>query len=651
MADTESEDAFKLVCEAVRKEKVVFWAGAGFSAYAGYPAGKVFARMLADEIGENPPDDERILPDIAERYEEAEGRDALLARIGEVFGMEPTSIEAHWLLSRIKGIPYIVTTNYDRLFEISFGDAIISIASEQELIKAKGRGRGDNQTILYKLHGDVDHLDEVVVTRNDYDRFDQAKNEGDETLLWTRIRPIPAEYPIIFIGYSLDDPNTRAVLDRVLERLGPRETPYYIITRRKPTRGLDWYDKHNVKWIEKDAVEAIREINDYVARYSFLDFRNDLAGMELIGPILEDRNLDVPFEVGERRKIRKMSVRRLDPQVPFELKSTLQLSAAGNSPHIKALDDLLHGRTFDPVEVCGQDSKAKMLMDANGVLLTDPDGPYLDSLVVSPHPLDEADVDLRIGTDPVQIITARMRRFVSETHGRLVFSTPWFTLTIDIEKASLSGSLNLSINNVEDIEKGREIFSFFNAWVEGEPIFVVRPGALEPMLLPSGVIQEDLEAREKIRLSYEIFRDLSDIQNACRVRLELPEDGIAGDEIQVIADAAELIRGERRIQGEIKMHLLAQVPDAAKVLTDEPVDVECYHPDCIESFEIFGCPISLPVIIGGRGVVPSNLDEVRAEAATGAEKVTLIYDGSVGELYQRYIPLSDQNGDREMTTP
>jgi len=651
MDETESEDAFKQVCEAVRKEEVVFWAGAGFSAYAGYPAGKVFARMLAGELGENPPDEELILPNWAERYEEAKGRGALLARIGEVCGKEPSSIEAHRLLSRIKGIPYIVTTNYDRLFEIAFGDAIISIASEQELPKAKGRGRGDRKTILYKIHGDVDHLDETVITRKDYDRFDETKNKGVESLLWTKIRTIPAEYPIIFIGYSLDDPNTRAVLDRILERLGPRETPYYIITRHKPTKDLEWYKKHNVKWIEKDAVEAIKEINNHVTRYSFLDSSSDIVRMALIRPLLEDRNLDFPFEVGQRQKIRKLSVRRIDPEAPFEFSSTLHLSAAGNSPHIRALDDLLHGKIFDPVEVCGQDSKAKMNMDANGVLLTDPDGPYLDSLIVTPNPFDETDVDLRIGTDPVQIISARLKRFISETNGRLLFTTPIFTLTIDIEKASLSGPLKLSINPIEDIEKGREIYSFFNAWVKGESIFVVFPGALEPLLLPSRVIQEDLEGSEKIRFWYEIFRDLSDIQRACRVRLELPNDGITGDEIQVIADAAELIRGERRIQGEIKMHLLAQVPDAAKVLTDEPVDVECSHPDCVESFEIFGCPISLPVIIGGRGVVPSNLDEALAEAATGAEKVTVIYDGSVGELYQRYIPSSDQNGDREMTTP
>ncbi len=162
---------------------------------------------------------------------------------------------------------------------------------------------------------------------------------------------------------------------------------------------------------------------------------------------------------------------------------------------------------------------------------------------------------------------------------------------------------------------------------------------------------EESNGWDDIHLWYQIFRDLSDIQRTCRVRLQLPSDGITSEEIEVIADAAELIRGERRIQGEIKIHLRAQVPDAAKALTDNPVDIECSHPDCVESFEIFGSSISLPVIVGGRGLVPSNLDEALAEAANGAEKVTVIYDGSVGELYQRYLPTSNQNGDKELTTP
>lgn len=646
MADTESDDAFKLVCKAVRNEQVVFWAGAGFSAYADYPAGKAFAKMLADELGETPPDDELILPDIAERYEEARGRDELLARIGEVFGKEPTSIEAHRLLSRIKGIPYIVTTNYDRLFEIAFGDAIIPIASEQELPKAKGRGRGDHQTILYKLHGDVDHLDEAIITRTDYDRFDEQINNGAESLLWTRIRPIPAEHPIIFVGYSLDDPNTRAVLDRVLERLGPRETPYYIITLHKPEEGIEWYDKHNVKWIEKDAVEAIREIVDHVTHFSLYDAGDDSSQVNSCVPVLQERNVSVVTMVRDGKVI-DWSFSPIDPTQPIAIRWVEFEPAAVEGQTGSNFYDFVSLDSFDPQHI----TLTRTLIEMNGILWAPPTPsiPQPINITLTRRPDEEFVVDLQVGANH-RIPGVLAKRYRADNKGRVILSTKQFELTINVEKNKRSGDFTLKIHPSNDIETGRRIYSFFNEWVEGDSIVVLPTGGENRWSIPS-FIQEDPSTCDTIRFWHRIYQDLSDIQKAIGRPLAMPDDGVTDAECQVIADAAELIRGERRIQGEIKVHLLAQVPDATKVLTDEPIDIECSHPDCAEAFELFGVPISLPVVVGGRGLVPSNLDDAMAEAANGAEKVTVIYDGSIGELYQRYLPPSGQNGDTEMTPP
>ena len=642
MVDTEPEDAFTLVCKAIRNGGAMIWAGAGLSAYAGYPVGTAFARILADEIGEFQSTEPLILPDVAERYEVVKGRDALLDRINDVFGKEPTDIETHRKLSLIKRIPFIVTTNYDRLFEAAYGDGIISIISEQELSKTKEQGWGDRKPLLYKLHGDVDHPDQLVITRTDYKRFEK------ESFLWKRISTLPVEYPIIFVGYSLNDENTRSLLDNIFERLGPREQPYIIITKKTETDDQEWYQKHNVIWIEKDAVVAIKEITDYVTCCSFVDSHGDIARMASSAVLLKERNLDVPMTI-ENGTIRTLSVRPVDPTIPLTIKVDLHISTAGGSPYLKRLDDLQHGRTFDPVEIGGPECVVKMNSEANGVFLIDPNGPPLDNLIITPHPDDETEVDLQIKTGSERISNVWMKRFCSSTNARIILATPLFEIMIDDDKATQSRNLTLKINPISDIENGRRIYLFFNAWVEGEDILVIPSGKEKPWSIPSPIDIES-EICDVIPIWYSFYVDLSTIQRECRVRLLIPEEGFTKDDLQNIDEAVALLKGGRKGAGDLTLHVGTKGFDVASVLTTEPMMIRCHDPTLIQTFEIFGVQVVVPFVLEGRGVVLSNLKEARAEMESGADTITLRYDGSIGDIFQRCLPHPPQDEKEEMKT-
>lgn len=642
MVDTEPEDAFTLVCKAIRNGGAVIWAGAGLSAYAGYPVGTAFARILADEIGEFQSTETLILPDVAERYEVVKGRDALLDKISEVFGKEPTSVETHRKLSLIKRIPFIVTTNYDRLFETAYGDGIISIVSEQELSKTKDQGWGDRKPLLYKLHGDVDHPDQLVITRTDYKRFEK------ESFLWKRISTLPVEYPIIFIGYSLNDENTRSLLDNIFERLGPREQPYIIITKKAETDDQEWYQKHNVIWIEKDAVEAIKEIFDNVTQHSFLDSQEDPIRMTLSRPLFNDRKIEFLYKVDGTGIVTGWTTRVTDPTNTDPIKMNLHFSANEQSPDLIQLYNLLTGRSFDSVRLERSVCPVKLDLEANGILLADPEAPPSDWIQFKPNTMEEKEVDLQIGPTRQRLSKIPFKRFYSQTNGKIAFEMPSFDLEVTPDRETGMGEIELRIHHFTDIERGLEIYTFFKAWVDGESILVIPSDSEKPWEIPP-LIQKEPSMCDFIRFWHQIHQDLSDIQRAAYVRLRLPEE-VTKDECQVIADAAALIRGERHFTGEITMPVLLQFPDAARILTNKPVNFEYFGPDFKESFEIFGVLISLPVVVGGRGVVLSNLEEARADVERGADTISLRYDGSVGELYQRYIPRSPQTDKEEMKT-
>lgn len=645
MVDTESEDAFKQVCEAVRHGKAVLWAGAGFSKYAGYPLGSEFATELANEISYQASGNPVNLPDVAEQYQVQKGKRAIQEKVRIVFGKDPISLKTHQSLALIRyNIPHIVTTNYDRLFETAYKNDLIPVVREEEVPTISNQGVGLHKPILYKPHGDVEHLDQVVVTRGDYTRFDR------ESFLWRGLCTLPAAFSMIFIGYSMEDENARELLDIVFSRLGSQANPHFIINREVTEKDRARYKDYNVKWIAKDAGEAVKEIVDYVARYSFIDSHHDSARMEAYKDLWEYRN--VRFDTTLTANKRVMSPRPVDPSLPFVIRGALHIKASKDAPELKNLDDAMRRRKCDSVELCGPTCRVKMNAEVNGILLFDPDSPDFDSVKLDPQADENIEVDLQLGDGSMRLPGFQMQRHLSSTNPRVVVESPWFTITIDFDTEIQDGSFTLKIHDMGDIEKGREIFTFLERWLNGASIQLISANPNNLWEIPSLRPPEGSDGWDDIHFWYRFFTDLSEIQTKRRLRLQIPKDGITDDDVQNIADAANLLRGRRRNESsKLTLTLRREGLDATKILSSEPMTFQLNAQELVETFEIFGHSVLIPFVLEIQDGVPANLEEARAQFENGADTIIVRYDGSVGELYQRYLPSSNQNGNREMTAP
>ena len=644
MGDTESEDAFKQVCEVIRNGKAVLWAGAGLSKYAGYPLGSEFATELAQETDYQSAGEPLHLPDVAEHYRTQRGPGAIKEKVKTVFGKDPISLKTHESLSLIRyNIPYIVTTNYDRLFEIGYKNDLIPVVKEEEVPDISNQGVGLRKPILYKPHGDVDHLDQLVITRGDYARFDR------ESFLWRQLCIFPAQFSMIFIGYSMEDENARELLDIVFARLGSQTNPHFIINRDVTEDDRARYKDFNVKWIAKDAGEAVKEVIDYVARYSFIDTYDDPARMEAYKDLWKDRNVRFDTTItGNRREI---SPRALDPSLPFEVRTSLRIVASKDAPELKALEDATHRRKCDSFELCGPTCRVKMNAEINGILLFDPDSPDFESVRFDPQADEEIEVDLQLGDGSMRLSNVRLQRHLSSTNPRVVIDSPWFTITMDFDTAIQEGSVTLKIHDVGDIEKGREIFTFLDRWQDGVSIQLISANPNNLWEIPSIRPPEGSNGWGEIHFWYRVFTDLSEIQIKRRLRLQIPEEGITDDDIQNIADAASLLRGRRNKSSTLTFTLRREGLDATKILSSEPMTFQFTAQELVETFEIFGHSVPIPFMLEVQEGVPANLEEARAQLESGADSIIVRYDGSVGELYQRYLPPASRNGDTEMTTP
>lgn len=95
----------------------------------------------------------------------------------------------------------IVTTNYDQLIEPIFSEYEVVIG--QKILRQPYLSIGE----IFKIHGCISDPISLVLTESDYESF-----EVDKKYLSAKLLTYFAEHPLLFIGYSANDPNIRSVL-------------------------------------------------------------------------------------------------------------------------------------------------------------------------------------------------------------------------------------------------------------------------------------------------------------------------------------------------------------------------------------------------------------------------------------------------------
>jgi hypothetical protein len=103
----------------------------------------------------------------------------------------------------------IITTNWDTFLEDTFPD-FKKYIGQSELLFSNSLNIGE----LYKIHGCVSKPNSLVLTSKDYEDF-EVKNP----YLAAKLLTIFVEHPIVFIGYSLHDPNVINILSSIVNCL------------------------------------------------------------------------------------------------------------------------------------------------------------------------------------------------------------------------------------------------------------------------------------------------------------------------------------------------------------------------------------------------------------------------------------------------
>lgn len=209
----------------LRNNNAGIFAGAGLSMPTGYVNWKGLLKNVIQDLGLNP-DLEEDLVTVAQYYcNRAGGNRAQLSQtIFDHFSQIRKPTANHEILARLP-IQTYWTTNYDKLIEQSLAD-VNKVPDVKYTLKQLPITRQDRDVVLYKMHGDVDHAADAVITKDDYEKYPHKMSVFVSALKGDLI-----EKTFLFLGFSFSDPNIDYILSRVRAIYEENQRHHYCILR------------------------------------------------------------------------------------------------------------------------------------------------------------------------------------------------------------------------------------------------------------------------------------------------------------------------------------------------------------------------------------------------------------------------------------
>jgi hypothetical protein len=231
-------------------DNVAIFAGAGLSASLGYVNWKELLRGVAEELGLDVDRETNLVALAQYHFNERRNRSELNRRIIAEFSDTRGPTENHQILARLPISTYW-TTNYDRVIEASLEQAN-KIADVKYAVKQLKNTTPNRDAVIYKMHGDVEHADDAVLTKDDYEGYFR-KHEPFVTALSGQL----TAKTFLFLGFSFSDPNIDYVMSRVRVTLQHAPKQHYCIMRRehrapREKSGSFEYRKHQQSYLIKD---------------------------------------------------------------------------------------------------------------------------------------------------------------------------------------------------------------------------------------------------------------------------------------------------------------------------------------------------------------------------------------------------------------
>ncbi len=222
----EIESFIKEFVKDLAENNVAVFAGAGMSKSAGFVNWADLLRDIATELGLSV-DKEHDLISLAQYHvNENRGKARINKKILEEFAQEAEATENHKILARLP-VTTFWTTNYDTLIEDSLKTAN-KVVDIKHQVKQLANTRPKRDVVIYKMHGDVHHPADAIITKEQYESYYKTHESFVTTLSGDLISKT-----FLFIGFSFTDPNLDYVLSRLNIQFGEDSRQHYCFIKKQ----------------------------------------------------------------------------------------------------------------------------------------------------------------------------------------------------------------------------------------------------------------------------------------------------------------------------------------------------------------------------------------------------------------------------------
>lgn len=134
----------------------------------------------------------------------------------------------------------VLTTNFDFLLERAYdvcGKPYLPVVDEN-LLPCQPI---DNEIKLIKMHGDLHHPNSLIITEEDY-----AKFRDQRRLMFHAVANLILNHSLLFVGYSIDDPDFQQIWSFIDDQLKSMRRPAYAILLGASSSKINEYERRGV---------------------------------------------------------------------------------------------------------------------------------------------------------------------------------------------------------------------------------------------------------------------------------------------------------------------------------------------------------------------------------------------------------------------
>ncbi|MCC2543016.1 hypothetical protein COJ79_20395 [Bacillus thuringiensis] len=230
--DPSIQEFLRTYVKAIQDSNASIFAGAGLSRPAGYVDWKELLREVAEDLQLDIDQEVDLIALAQYHVNEFNGRSKINQILIDEFTRSVTTTDNHKILSQLPISTYW-TTNYDQLIEsnlVAVGKKVDKkITPENLSYSVPG-----SDAIVYKMHGDSTLPHDAVLTKDDYEGYDQKRK-----LFGTALRGDLVSKTFLFIGFSFDDPNLSQILSKIRILLNENARTHYCFMKKV---NIDDYD-------------------------------------------------------------------------------------------------------------------------------------------------------------------------------------------------------------------------------------------------------------------------------------------------------------------------------------------------------------------------------------------------------------------------